>query len=396
MLKRLLLPVTLLLMVGCGGGGSSTGTPEPTPSPSPTPSPTPTPTPGTDSDDFTFTTLSEGHSIPWAIEIINEDEFVFTERLGKLFHHRFGETVEITGLPATATVKVEYLTFGGYMDVSLHPEYADNGLIYLAYVAANHSMYVARFTLQDGTAENFEVVFRSNAFSIGSRIAWQDSEHFFVTQGLGGNPHPVPGAQDLTDDGGKIHRLKADGSIPDDNPIFPGFTQPGSIWSYGHRDPQGLFYDEHAEQLLSNEHGPLGGDELNVVEKSGNYGWPLFSYGLNYDRTPVSDLTEAEAAEFTVLPMKYWGENFNMAPSTLVKLENSNFASWNGKFLMGALAMQSIVSYDAISDVTEVVMEDIGRVRDIAQLPSGDLLILIDRRSPNTDDTGRVVKISPK
>ena len=384
MIKALFFPLTLLLLAGCGGGSSSGGSPKPNP----------TPTVVTGSDKFKFQTLSDGHDIPWAIEVISEDEFIFTERLGKLFHYRFGETKEIAGLPAAATIKVDKLTYGGYMDVSLHPDFDENGLIYLAYVSSNQTMSVARFTLENDQAQNLEVIFRSNAFSIGSRIAWKDSQYFFVTQGLGGNPYPVPGAQDLRDDGGKIHRLMADGSIPEDNPLFPGFSKPGSIWSYGHRDPQGLYYDHSTEQLLSNEHGPLGGDELNVIEKSGNYGWPLFSYGLNYDRTPVSDLTEAQAAETTVLPMKYWDENFNIAPSTLVKIENSNFSSWNGKFLMGSLAKQSLISYDPISERTEVEIDKIGRLRDIAELPSGDVLVLIDRRSPDAGDTGRVVKIS--
>ena len=223
------------------------------------------------------------------------------------------------------------------MDVSLHPQFGTNGLVYIAYVNEVGRMTVARFNFGDRFVRDFEVVFRSNAFSIGSRIAWEDETHFFVTQGLGGSPYPEPGAQDLTNDGGKIHRLMANGTVPSDNPVFEGATAPTSVWSYGHRDPQGLYYDSDEGVLYSTEHGPLGGDELNVIAKAGNYGWPLFSYGLNYDRTPVSDLTEEEAGQTTVLPLKHWSENFNMAPSGLERLEGSLFPEWEGSFVLGSL-----------------------------------------------------------
>ena len=256
-------------------------------------------------------------------------------------------------------------------------------------------MTVARFNFENKSVDNFEVIFQSNAFSIGSRIAWQDDTHLFVSQGLGGNPYPEPGAQNLNHDGGKIHRLKDDGEIPPDNPIFFGFVSPGSIWSFGHRDPQGLYYDSINQVLYSNEHGPLGGDEFNLIVKGGNFGWPLFSYGLNYDNTPVSDMTEEEAALSTELPIKYWRNDFNIAPSSLSMLTNSNFESWNGSFVMGSLAQRNLIGYNLDTGVTKILIPNTGRLRDIAQLPSGDLLILIDDASPRPSDRGRIVKISP-
>jgi len=186
-----------------------------------------------------------------------------------------------------------------------------------------------------------------------------------------------------------------DGQIPEDNPLFPGKTVPTSIWTYGHRNPQGLFFEEATQTLYANEHGPLEGDELNIITEGGNYGWPLFSYGLNYDNTSVSNMTEQEAASITILPLKAWGPDFRIAPSSLLKLANSNFSSWNGSFLMGALYPQHLLRYDLDTNETEIVIANVGRVRDIAQLPGGDLLILIDKGSPNSSSEGRIIKLTP-
>lgn len=336
--------------------------------------------------------VASGFSIPWSIEVIGENEYLFTERLGTLYHYKDGVTTIIDGIPESNI----YQGFGGLMDVSLHPHFNTNNLAYIAYVASDDRLTVARFQLQNNSAQNLEVIFKANGFSIGSRIAWQDNAHFFVTLGMGGDPYPVPGAQNLNDDRGKIHRLLEDGQIPPDNPIFPNISTPSSIWSYGHRNPQGLYYDSTSQTLYANEHGPLGGDELNIITKGGNYGWPLFSYGLNYDETPVSNLSEQEAAAITVLPIKYWGPDFRVAPSGLLKITDSNFSKWNGSFLMGSLRQQSLVRYNPDTDETEIVVDNVGRVRDVAQLPSGNLLLLVDAGSPNDADSGRIVKLSAR
>ena len=171
---------------------------------------------------------------------------------------------------------------------------------------------------------------------------------------------------------------------------------PTSVWSYGHRNPQGLFMDKSNNTLYAHEHGPLGGDEFNIIRKGGNYGWPLFSHGLNYDNSPVSNMSESEAAAQTILPEKAWGTDFRIAPSGLVRIEHSNFQDWNGTFLIGALNLEHLISYDESTDNTRVLLSGVGRVRDIAQLPSGNLLILIDQRSPKNHETGRIIKLTPK
>ena len=343
-----------------------------------------------------FEVIASGFTIPWNIEIIGEEDYLFTERLGSLFRYKDGTVTQISNIPNSKIYRLRSLILGGLMDVSVHPQFDSNSLVYIAYVATDYQLAVARFQLQNHAVQNLEVIFKANAFSIGSKIAWQNDTHFFLTLGIGGAPYPMPGAQDLNDDRGKIHRLMEDGSIPPDNPIFPDLSSPSSIWSYGHRNPQGLYYDVASGTLYANEHGPLGGDELNIIIKGGNYGWPLFSYGLNYDETPVSNMSEQEAAATTILPAKYWGPDFRVAPSGLIKLSDSNFNSWNGSVLMGALRPQDLLRYNLDTDETEIVLTNVGRVRDVAQLPSGNLLILVDAGSPNDADEGRIIKLTPR
>ncbi|MEM9666171.1 MAG: PQQ-dependent sugar dehydrogenase [Bacteroidota bacterium] len=342
--------------------------------------------------------VASGYAIPWAVAVLGEDEYLVTERFGALSHIRDGQRTDLEGLPETYIVQAGPLFLGGYNDVSLHPQFETNGLVYLAFVqpltedqGAGH-MAVGRFNFSDRTVQGFEIIFQTNSFSVGSRIVWQDDAHFFVTQGAAGSPFPEPGAQDLDSDSGKIHRLRADGSIPSDNPVFDGKSGPTSIWSYGHRDTQGLFYSNGT--LYANEHGPLGGDELNVIEKGGNYGWPLFSYGLNYDGSPVGELTEAEAEQMSLLPLKGWGPEFNMAPSGLMQLQDSAFPERDGVFLWGALAQRRLMGYDPASGRTTILLEQVGRVRDVAQLPSGNLLILYDTTNLAPDEVnGSVAKL---
>jgi glucose/arabinose dehydrogenase len=303
-----------------------------------------------------------------------------------------GEVTAIAGIPESRTVDM----FGGLLDVSLHPGFEDNRLVYIAYNDAGFGLAVARFELRDDRARNLEVVHESNDFSIGSRIAWEDSSHFFLSFGVGGSPYPVPGPQDLGSDLGKIHRLTADGGIPPDNPLLPGASAPSTIWSYGHRNPQGLHYDAAQQTLYESEHGPMGGDELNIITAGGNYGWPLFSYGLNYDGTPVSDMTEEEAAAVSIIPAKFWGPDFRVAPSGLLLIEDGQLPSWTGSFLLGALNPQHLLRYDPATDETEIVLTNVGRVRDVARLPSGKLLISVDAGSPSPSRSGRIIQLSPE
>lgn len=186
------------------------------------------------------------------------------------------------------------------------------GRLHIAYLDVDGLAKVSRFKIMDKAAAQFETIFtirNQNYSGNGMRIVWEDSTHFFLNVGnsdFSTVSHPVLYAQDLHVDKGKIHRLMEDGSIPSDNPLLEGFTSPTSIWSYGHRDVQGLYFDEPTHMLFGVEHVPKGGDEFNVIEKGKNYGWPLFSYGINYDGEWASTISEDSAAAFTLFPEHYW------------------------------------------------------------------------------------------
>ena len=188
-----------------------------------------------------------------------------------------------------------------------------------------------------------------------------------------------------------------DGSIPADNPILDSLDSPTTIWSYGHRDVQGLYLEDSTNTLFGIEHGPQGGDEFNIIEKGKNYGWPLFSYGINYDGAQASIISEDSAASFTILPEHYWiiPTNYggqSVAPACLLKVNESNISDWNNNFLFGSLAFRRLMKYNRKTDETFGLNIE-GRVRTIKQLPSGDIIALIERNNLK-ESNGMIIRIS--
>lgn len=357
-------------------------------------------------DLFTVDTIAQGFSIPYGIAIVEENEYFITDRVGKLFHFKNGNQTEVSGMPEVFTFGISgipAILHGGLMDVSIHPDYASSSWIYISYLAADGFAKVSRLKIQNNTATQLETIFTTRAQNYtgnGMRIEWEDETHFYLAVGnsdLSTQSNPFLYAQDLNDDAGKIHRLMEDGSIPTDNPIFDGFTSPTTIWSYGHRDVQGLFLEKSTQTLFGMEHGPKGGDELNIIKKGGNYGWPLFTYGINYDGQQVSTITEAEAEQTTILPERYWtiptyygGQA--IAPACLLKVEGSNINGWNNHFLIGSLAYRRLLKYDFENNKTYGLTIE-GRVRTIKQLPSGDIIALIERNDLRKSN-GLIIRIS--
>jgi aldose sugar dehydrogenase len=357
-------------------------------------------------DTFTTKTIVEGFSIPYGIAIVSENEYFITDRIGKLYHFKDSALIEIGGMPKVTTFGtpgIPAILHGGLMDISLHPNYKTNPWIYVAYLPSDGFATVARFKVKDNAAIQFEDIFKTshqNYYGNGMRIEWQDNTHFFLNIGcsiFSTYVNPILLAQDLKEEAGKIHRLNQDGSIPSDNPILEGRDTPTTIWSYGHRDVQGLHFEVSTNTLFGVEQGPKGGDEFNIIKKGKNYGWPLFSYGINYDGVGVSTISKDSAATFTVLPEHYWtvptyDGGQAIAPACLLKVEGSNISEWNGHFLLGSLAYRRLMKYDRDTDKT-YGLDIEGRVRTIKQLQSGDIIALIERNDLRKSN-GKIIRIS--
>ncbi|MFM9951939.1 MAG: PQQ-dependent sugar dehydrogenase [Saprospiraceae bacterium] len=357
-------------------------------------------------DSFSLDTIAQNFTIPYGIAIIEENEYFITDRVGEMFHFKDGNLSEISGIPEVVTFGIpgiRAILHGGLMDVSIHPNYSTNSWIYISYLAVDGLAKVSRLKIQNNTVAQLETIFatrNTNYTGNGMRIVWEDSTHFFLNVGnsdLSTITNPILKAQDFNEDAGKIHRLMEDGSIPADNPVLDGLTSPTTIWSYGHRDVQGLFLEASTRTLFGIEHGPKGGDEFNIIEKGKNYGWPLFTYGINYDGAWVSTISEDSAALFTVFPEHYWTLPTNnggqaIAPACLLKVSESNISDWNGYFVFGSLAFRRLMKYNRETDETFGLNIE-GRIRTIKQLPGGDIIALIERNDLNQTN-GMIVRIS--
>jgi len=207
-------------------------------------------------DTFSVETIAEGFVIPYGIAIVSDTEYFITDRIGKLFHYKQGNQIEIKGIPDVKTfgdIGIPAVMHGGLMDVSLHPKFNVNSWIYISYLDIAGFANVSRFKIENNKTTQFQTVFKTrtqNYYGNGMRIVWEDDMHFFLNVGgsvFTTSTNPVLTAQSLEEDSGKIHRLKDDGTIPIDNPIFDGLAKPTTIWSYGHRDSQGLVYDKRSK-----------------------------------------------------------------------------------------------------------------------------------------------------
>ena len=357
-------------------------------------------------DSFTLDTIAQDFIIPYGIAIVEDNEYFITDRIGKMFHFKDGNRTEILGMPEVVTFGtpgIAAIMHGGLMDISIHPNYSNTPWVYISYLDTVGIAKVSRLKVENNEATQFETIFKTrnqNYTGNGMRIVWEDDTHFFLNIGNSNwstSTNPVLNAQDLNDDAGKIHRLMEDGKIPSDNPVFENYTSPTTIWSYGHRDVQGLYFEKSTNTLFGVEHGPQGGDEFNVIVKGKNYGWPFFSYGINYDGALASTISEDSAAIFTVLPEHYWTVPTDyggqaIAPACLLKVDKSNISDWNDYFVFGSLAYRRLMKYNRETDET-IGLNIEGRVRTIKQLPGGDIIALIERNDLRLSN-GMIVRIS--
>ncbi len=336
--------------------------------------------------DYRVVPVASGLQNPWGIAFLPGGDILITERAGRLRIVREGRL-----LPGTVPGVPEVLAQGqgGLMDVQPHPDFATNRLIYITYSKPYTDLEGARTvlirgTFQDDVLTNIEELFSAQAVGrghYGSRIAFDGNGYVFITAGDRQAPsrgdlyaHP---AQDLSNHHGVIVRLHDDGRIPADNPFVGTAGALGEIWSYGHRNPQGLAFHPMTGDLWANEHGPQGGDELNVVLPGRNYGWPVIGYGVNYGSgTTIHEGTLKEGMES---PKHFWVPS--IATSGLMIYTGDKFPAWRGNIFVGGLGGEQLsrLTVDGQTVLNEeTLFQRMGRIRDVRQGPDGYIYLAID------------------
>lgn len=335
---------------------------------------------------------------PWSMAWLPNGDMLITERAGRL---RLVKNGALVPEPVRGVPEVFASGQGGLMDVSLHPDFATNGVLYLTHSEgtrdANRTVLV-RGVYEGGALRDVETIFgvdqrKAGTQHFGSRIVWLPDGTMLLAVGDGGNP-PVryegdfirKQAQNLGADLGKIHRLNDDGSAPDDNPFRGREGVEPTIYTYGHRNIQGLARDPESGRVWATEHGPRGGDEVNLITPGGNYGWPLVTFGREYSGPKISERTSGEGF---VDPTLAWVPS--NAPSGLAFYTGDKFPRWKGDLFSGALMGQEVrrIHLDGARFVSEQSIAIGQRVRDVRQGPDGYLYVLTDERN------GQLLRIVP-
>jgi len=334
--------------------------------------------------------IADGLGTPWAMAFLTDNKILITEREGKLklldLHTRKLQNVE--GLPPVFAQGQ-----GGLLDVALAPGYREGAWIYFTYSKPINNLSattLARAKYHDGALLNWHdlLVTKSTTDTsrhYGSRIAFDREGHLFFSIGDRGKR---PNGQNLSTHAGSILRLNLDGSVPKDNPFIKRLEALPEIWSYGHRNPQGLSYDYKNKRLWAIEHGPRGGDELNLIYSGKNYGWPIISYGKEYwGPFRVGEATSKSGME---QPVKYYVPS--IAPGSLLLYTGSAFPAWKGDLFAGALKLTHInrIKLDKIgaAEGEERLLEKLDeRIRSLVQSPEGWVYI--------STDSGKILRITP-
>ncbi len=324
---------------------------------------------------------------PWGIAFLPDGRILVTERAGEVLIFQddklLSEKIEIPDVYVHGQ--------GGLMEIKLHPDYDENGWIYLSYAKKGEGgggTVIARTKIEGNKFAALEELFSAQPLTdagahFGSRIAFDGKGYMFFSSGERGTKE---NAQTLSNHLGKIMRLHDDGKVPTDNPFVKTAGAKPEIWSYGHRNPQGLVYDSDTETLWNHEHGPRGGDELNKVEKGKNYGWPVITYGINYDSTIITDKKEQEGME---QPVTYWVPS--IAPCGMTQVKGDKYPGWKNSLLIGALSHQHVARVELADGKyvkQEKLLDKMARVRAVAESPDGYIYVA-------TEGPGMLLKIIP-
>ena len=340
------------------------------------------------------TILTEGLEHPWSLAFLPDGRMLVTERPGRLRYVEADGTLDPTpigGLPAAVAQAGQ----GGLHDVVLHPDFAQNGLVYIAYAGTDGRRYgteLARGKLDGHRLADVEVLFRAlpktrGGRHFGGRVALDGKGHVFLTLGDRGDR---PRAQDLGDHAGSVIRLADDGGVPTDNPFASTAGARPEIFSLGNRNVQGAAMNPWTGELWAHEHGPQGGDEVNVIRSGANYGWPVITYGRNYG--VGTRIGEGSRKEGMAQPLHQWTPS--IAPSGMAFYDGDRFPGWRGSLLVGALKFRLLARLEL--DGERVVREErmlenvLGRIRDVRVGPDGLVYLLNDH--PN----GVIARLEPE
>jgi len=348
--------------------------------------------------DLNVEIFAEGLEIPWAIDFVDANTALITERPGRL---RVVKNGNLQSDPVKNTPQVLNEGQGGLMDVAIDPDYATNGWIYLAYShVLDHitegkrppaMTRLERGKITNNTWTDSEIIFeaphetyRTTRHHYGCRIVFDPDGYLYFSIGERGSAEH---AQDFTRPNGKVHRIHRDGSIPQNNPFMNEEKAMKSIYSLGNRNIQGMAIHPETGKLWVTEHGPMGGDELNLIEAGKNYGWPIITYGLNYNGTVITEETHKPGLE---QPILFW------KPSTAVcgldYYTGDLFKKWKNKLLVGALKYEEVRLLDIEGERVmhqEIIVKGQGRVRDVSTGPDGAIYVVLNK-------PGTVLRLTPK
>ena len=339
---------------------------------------------------FRTVTLARGINQPWGMAFLPGNQGILvTEKAGKI--RLYGDDLQprlVSGVPDATEFGQ-----GGLLDIAVHPDFINNGYIFLSFVGRSDlglGIELARATLADGELKDLKVFFKAKPKSFGgrhfgSRLVFDNIGHLYMTYGDRGNRY---NAQNLSTHEGAVFRFTADGAVPPDNPFVGNPEALPEIYSYGHRNMQGAALHPETGALWVHEHGPQGGDEVNIIRRGANYGWPVITYGEEYGGGPVSALSEKEGME---QPVVYWVPS--IAPSGMTFYTGEKFPRWQGNLFVGALRGAHLRRLTLEGDRVigqEILLSRLNeRIRDVRNGPDGYLYILTD------SSDGHLIRLEP-
>ena len=342
---------------------------------------------------ITLDTIAKDMMSPWGFTQLPGGNYLITDKVGVLY--LVDQKQNKTVIKNTPNVLAEGQ--GGLLDIELHPNYANNGWVYISYskFKLENNVKMTSTAIMRAKIKNNEFTEQQELFEAlpytrtkhhyGSKIMFDDKGYLFFSVGERGRENEFP--QNTVSDNGKIHRLNDDGTIPNDNPFATDGKSRGSIYSYGHRNPQGLIFDKTSGIIWESEHGPRGGDELNIIRKGANYGWPVISYGINYDGKPITNISKKDGME---QPEIYWIPS--IAPCGMAMVTGDKYPAWKGNIMIGSLRFKYLnrcVMKNNKVVGEEKLLPDIGRLRNVKMGNDGYLYVSVE-------NPGMVFRLKPE